>query len=104
MTLSAAQDLTNIYDWIASSSLSGADAWLEDIAEEIESLAVFPRRCALAWEAARAGIELRQKVCGDYRVLFKVEVQTVFVEHVRHASRLPILAPDLTSTRDDEDP
>jgi hypothetical protein len=76
---------------------------LEDIADQIESLCVFPRRCALAWEAARSGIELRQKLCGEYRVLFKVEAQTVYVEHVRHARRLPMGWSDLEPPYDEHE-
>lgn len=102
MTVSAAQDLMRIHEWISSESPWAADCWLEDIAEDIESLSVFPRRCALAWESSRSGIELRQKTCGDYRILFKVAAQVVYVEHVRHAARLPLDDPRLGHSVEDE--
>jgi hypothetical protein len=44
----------------------------------------------LAPEGAASGVEIRHLICGDYRILFRVEARKVPVEHVRHAARLPI--------------
>jgi plasmid stabilization system protein ParE len=90
LAASCSQDLGEVYAWIALGSRPAADRWLEEIHSELETLAVFPKRCPLAPDAAAAGIEFRQLLCGDYRIIFHVEGQKVFVQHVRHASRLPI--------------
>jgi plasmid stabilization system protein ParE len=82
--------MAGIYDWIATDSKIAADAWLDGIATEIESLAVVPRRCPRAPECETFAAEVRHKIHGDYRVLFSIDGRRVIVVGVRHASRLPL--------------
>jgi plasmid stabilization system protein ParE len=89
-TASCLQDLGEVHRWIAAGSRQAADRWLEEISAEVETLAVFPKRCPLAPETSASGIEFRQLLSGDYRIVFHVDGQKVFVQHVRHAARLPL--------------
>jgi plasmid stabilization system protein ParE len=83
--------LSGIRDWIAASSALAAYDCLEHITADMETLAVFPRRCPVALEAHELGRDLRQMISGDYRIVFSIDVdaQVVKVHFVRHAARLP---------------
>jgi len=89
LTAVCIQELDEVHEWIAGGSRQAADRWICDMQAELETLAVFPKRCPLAPEAAARDIEFRQLLCGDYRIVFRVEGQKVFVEHVRHGARMP---------------
>ncbi|MDP8925057.1 MAG: type II toxin-antitoxin system RelE/ParE family toxin [Chloroflexota bacterium] len=61
--------------------------------QSIQTLADFPRRCPLACENDDFDVEVRQRLHGDYRILFTVDGGTVRILHVRHGARRP-LTPD----------
>lgn len=65
--------------------------WHAKLLAQIETLEKDPNRCALAEEANRLGLELRELLFGKkphvYRILFVVDDTTVQVLHVRHAAR-----------------
>src|SRR3954469_12566741 len=85
------RDLSAIRDWIAASSTVAAYDWLDDITADMETLAVLPRRCGVALESHELGLDLRQMIGGDYRIVFSVDVDSLVVKihFVRHAARLP---------------
>jgi plasmid stabilization system protein ParE len=53
------------------------------------SVKAFPNRCPLARENEYFKDELRQLICGSYRIVFTVKDEEVHVIHVRHTSRQP---------------
>lgn len=89
MSPTCIQDLVGIHDWLSGHSLAAADAWLEGVTADLESLAVFPKRCGVAPESIRIGKEMRQLISGGYRIVFSVEGRCVTVHFVRHCARLP---------------
>jgi toxin ParE1/3/4 len=82
-------DILGIRDWIALQSPDAAAMWVESIRKAILSLQHMPRRFPLAPEDDSFLHDIRQMVCGRYRVLFTVSGSAVHVLHVRHASRRP---------------
>jgi plasmid stabilization system protein ParE len=79
------------FRWIVDNvSAITAELWYEDLLEAVRSLESFPNRCAIAPEAQEFQQEIRQLWIGksrNYRVLFVVEANQVFIVHVRHSSR-----------------
>jgi plasmid stabilization system protein ParE len=87
---SAEADIEEAYDWIAEQSPRNAARWFNGIKKAIESLESMPERYHAAMESPALGYEIRQLIYGNYRVLFTVRDDTVYVLHVRHGARLPI--------------
>ena len=87
----ALSEIENAFRWIADNiSSTTAERWYEDLLEAIRSLESFPNRCAVAPEAQEFQQEIRQLWIGkikNYRALFTVEANQVFILHVRHSSR-----------------
>jgi plasmid stabilization system protein ParE len=69
--------------------------WFLALQDAIASLAEFPKRCPLAPESKIFPFEVRHLLYGDpphvYRILFTIEDNTVFVLHVRHGRRQPLV-------------
>ncbi len=88
---SARQDIDDAYRWMAQniSPESGA-LWYLDIYGAMDSLKNFPARCGLAIENQFFKEEIRQLICGKYRILFEIDGEIVRVLHVRHSARKPL--------------
>jgi plasmid stabilization system protein ParE len=87
----ALSEIEDSFRWIADNiSATTAELWYEDLLETVRSLESFPNRCTIAPEAQEFQQEIRQLWIGksrNYRVLFVVEANQVFIVHVRHSSR-----------------
>jgi plasmid stabilization system protein ParE len=87
----ALSEIEESFRWIANNiSSTNAELWYEDILDAVRSLESFPNRCSIAPEAQEFQQEIRQLWVGKtrhYRVLFVVEVNQVFILHIRHSSR-----------------
>ena len=86
-TEQASAEAVEAYSWIAEEAPGNALIWFEGLVKAIETLHVFPERCAIAPESEELGQEIRQLLYGKYRLLFSIENLTVFVLHVRHGAR-----------------
>lgn len=93
----ALSDIESAFRWMASNiSAAIAEQWYEELLLAIETLHTFPDRCTLAPEAQEFQQKIRQLWVGkakNYRVLFVVQSEEVFILNVRHSSR-SILKPD----------
>lgn len=65
--------------------------WFEDLVEAIEGLAEFPQRCAFAPDPGYRQRDIRQLLYGEqhsiYRILYRVEDESVQILTIRHARR-----------------
>lgn len=86
----AQRDIDQAYRWQARRSPHGAVDWHCDLLEAIKSLETFPFRCPLALENRFFKQELRQLLCGKYRIIFTVSGIEVHVLRVRHSARKPL--------------
>jgi plasmid stabilization system protein ParE len=94
ITPEAEADLKAIGDFIVSRDAPlAALRFVRSLRKQIATLRKFPERHGIAPEADLAGVELRQKMHGVYRVLYTVQGSTVIILAVRHGARRP-LRPD----------
>jgi len=97
VTAEAEKDLTSISHWLISRHAGHAGVrWSQALEEAIATLSQFPKRCALAPENRIFPFEVRHLFYGHkphiYRILFTIETNTVYVLHVRHGRRQPVIA------------
>jgi plasmid stabilization system protein ParE len=83
----AGMDLDEAYRWIACESPGRATSWFNGVLRAIQSLSRFPRRCPVTPENDAFSEDIRQLICGSYRVLFVVDGDQVRVLHLRHGAR-----------------
>jgi len=88
---SARRNIDDAYVWMVTNiSPESATVWYLDIHGAMDSLRDFPFRCGLAIENQFFKEEIRQLICGKYRILFEIDGETVRVLHVRHSARKPL--------------
>ena len=80
--------------WIADYSPEKATDWYFDFLAAAESLAIFPVRCAIIPESEEDTI-FRHLIFGKYRIIFRVEDETVYIVHVRHQKQKPLNRADI---------
>jgi plasmid stabilization system protein ParE len=95
ITPTAAAEIRAIGDHIALDSPARAAAFVQALIERIQTLREMPRRCPRAIEDTRKGVELRQLLHGEYRIVFGITAGrrddrgVVTIYAVRHGKRLP---------------
>ena len=95
ITAAAVADMEAIHAHVAETSPEAAERAYTLIENAISSLTDFPKRYALAPEAATHEKEVRQMVVGRYRVLFMVIIETVNILRVRHTAQAPLMPGEL---------
>jgi plasmid stabilization system protein ParE len=80
-------DAGDAYFWISEQSEQAALLWYEGLMKAFRSLERHPLRCSLAPENVFFNEQIRQLIYGNYRILFTVEAESVFVLRVRHTAR-----------------
>lgn len=84
---SAQKEIDQAYRWMTRHMPKAATLWHFDLMEAFASLENFPNRCPLARENPYFKDELRQLLCGKYRIVFTVKDEEVHIVHVRHEAR-----------------
>jgi toxin ParE1/3/4 len=84
----ASIDIRSIRDYIAADNPRAADRWVAEVERSILRLETFPFAHGLIPEASDLGVEYRQKIYGNYRVIYRVEEVRVIVLRVIHGARL----------------
>ena len=91
-------EIEEAYQWMLQKHPEWAHRWFDGLEQARDSLARFPERCPLAPENEHFAEEIRQllygKGRGQYRILFTIHEDTVYILHVRHAAR-PHLEPEV---------
>ncbi|KXT80979.1 type II toxin-antitoxin system RelE/ParE family toxin [Streptococcus oralis] len=84
----AEQDMEAIYHYIADELQSPQAAMnqFEAIAEAIQTLEIFPERCAIVEELLRLDIKIRRLLVKNYSVFYRFDRDTVTVLRVLHQS------------------
>ena len=96
VTPEAESDLKRIYRYIRMDGApQAARGWLAGARKAIKALAVSPERANLAPESSSFEAPLRELLIGtsgrlNYRILFVIMGNSVFILHVRHGSMLPL--------------
>jgi plasmid stabilization system protein ParE len=87
---SAQKDIDQAYRWLVQHTPKAATLWHFELMGAIASLEAFPYRCPLARENKYFKDELRQLLCGKYRIVYTVKDEEVHIIHVRHIARKPV--------------
>ncbi len=77
-------EIESIVDYIALDSVENALSWYDNIKTQISSLNELPERCPIADESPHFSFELRYLLVNEYRVLYRINNDTVEVLHVKH--------------------
>jgi toxin ParE1/3/4 len=88
ITRHAEEDIESIWQYIASESLDRANEFIIQIEEKMHTLHHFPRRCSIIAESELLAVEYRHMFIGNYRIILRIEGNTVFVMRVVHSARL----------------
>lgn len=83
----AVQEIEDYYFFIAQDSPNNAARWYFSICDKIQTLKDFPASCPLAFESRFYDYEIRHLIFGHYRVLYRIQNQTVQILHVRHSAQ-----------------
>jgi len=76
------------FKWIeVNSSPTKAIAWFNGLVDAVDTLCTFPERCPIAPESEDVGREIRHLIYGNYRIIFAIEEQKVFILHIRHGKQ-----------------
>ena len=83
-----AQQLEEIFDFIAADSPENASAFIDQILKAIEGLKIFPQRQKIHRRAS-TGRPVRQLPVGNYVVFFEVQLEeaVVLILRVSHGAR-----------------
>jgi toxin ParE1/3/4 len=93
LTPQVKQDIEAAYLHIRADAPETARRWRMRLLELIRTLSPFPERHEIAAEAREVGVELRQMLYGNYRILYTLDADAVRVHALRHGARRP-LRPD----------
>ncbi|MFC2159112.1 type II toxin-antitoxin system RelE/ParE family toxin [Actinomycetota bacterium] len=82
------EDIRYIFEYILIDNPKAAERWKGEIKSQIASLKEFPLRCSIIPGTGDIGIDYRHIIYGDYRTVFKIRDDAVFIMRVFHCSRL----------------
>jgi plasmid stabilization system protein ParE len=88
ITQTAENDLHEIWGHIAADSMEQATRFVLQIEEKAGTLERMPNRCPLIPESELLGSDYRHLILGDYRLIFRISMSTVFVLRIVHGSRV----------------
>ena len=91
VTREAELEMTETFLWRSENfSAEAAAQWYNGITDALYSLEEMPRRCGFAPENEHFEEEIRQLLYGkrgsQYRILFSISGETVWILHVLHSS------------------
>jgi plasmid stabilization system protein ParE len=84
----AERDVLGIYDSIAQASRQRAVKWFREIDRQTRTLSRAPKRCPVIPESVEIGREYRHLIYGNYRTIFRIEGEVVYILRVLHGARL----------------
>lgn len=84
----AEEDIISVWDKLAESDRSAANEFIEDLKQKIFSLEYFHNRCGLIPEYDLLGVDYKQIVSGDYRVIFRQHENVITILRVLDGTRL----------------
>lgn len=83
----AGRDLTEAFEYIHARAPLNAVRWRKGLQQRLRSLERQPEAFGFAPENQDAKADIRQRLYGQYRILYTIRGETVFVLTVRHGAR-----------------
>ncbi len=91
ITKTAENDIEKIWLYISKDSFQNAEEFInpENSGEDQkQTLEKFPNKCPVIPESDLLGIEYRNLIIGNYRIIFKVEKNAVYIMRALHGAKL----------------
>jgi plasmid stabilization system protein ParE len=88
ISFNAQKDLEQIFFYIADDSINNAKNFIIELEVKIYSLDTMPERFALIPENIFFGTNYRQIAHKNYRVIYKISGNSVFIMRVVHGAKL----------------
>lgn len=88
ITLIAQNDLEHIFFYIAEDSVNNAKKFILELEKKIYSLDTFPERFAYIPENIFFGTSYRHIIHNKYRVVYKIENNSIYILRVIHGAKL----------------
>jgi len=88
ITRHAEQDIQEIYSYIRNDNPKAASNFVGELEQQISSLEKFPSRCSVIPEAEELGTAYRHLIYGQYRTIFRISGNTIYILRVIHGARL----------------
>lgn len=93
ITATAERDINAITDFIAEHRPAAARKWEQALIRQLRTLRSFPERGAVISEADLLGVRYRQLLHGDYRTIYRIAGNHVFVMREIHGAQQLAVAP-----------
>ena len=84
----AEEDIVAITAYIARDKPGAATKWAQRIAARIRSLRHFPLRFEIIPEPIESSVPYHHHIVGNYRIIYRVELDLVQIVRVVHAAQL----------------
>ena len=81
-------DVEEIWQYISKDSIPNAKKFIHAVEDKIQTLEKFPQRCPIIPESDLLGLEYRHLIIGNYRIIFKLKKNIVYVMRAVHSARL----------------
>ncbi len=88
ITRAAERDIEEIWNFISDDSTEAAGKFTRRLEEQIKTLERLPERCPLIPENEILGTRYRHLLYGNYRTVFRIAKNTIYVIRVIHGARL----------------
>jgi len=88
ISFNAQNDLEHIFFYIAGDSINNAKEFILGLEEKIYTLDTLPERFALIPENIFFGTNYRQLIHQNYRVVYRIENNSVHILRVIHGTKL----------------
>jgi plasmid stabilization system protein ParE len=86
ITATAQTDIEQIWDYIARDNPAQATHHLVRLERAVLALAEFPERNSLIPENVYLNTQYRHAIVGNYRIIYRIQRQTVWVARVLHGA------------------
>ncbi|MCG8637597.1 MAG: type II toxin-antitoxin system RelE/ParE family toxin [Desulfobacterales bacterium] len=88
LTRQAQKDLEGIYYYIADDSIRNAENFIRQLEQKIYTLERFPERNSLIPENSFFDTDYRHLIHKKYRVIYRIEDDSVFILRIFHGAKL----------------
>ncbi|MCK4559885.1 MAG: type II toxin-antitoxin system RelE/ParE family toxin [Calditrichia bacterium] len=88
ITKTAEIDIEEIWQYISQDSIPNAKKFIRSLEGKIHTLENFPQRCPVIPESDLLGLKYRHLIIGNFRIIFKLKKNIVYVMRAVHSARL----------------
>lgn len=88
ITHTATKDIKEIWKYIAKDNKIAANRFIDELANQIETLSTHPSRCPNIPENEILKTNYKHLIYKQYRTIFKMSENTVYILRIIHGSKL----------------